>query len=101
MLPVVDDVDAPQRLWDRHGKSMQRYGVPSPRLGAGVTDQEIWDAFILVMGTRIGIPTDADPGAAPHVPDGSTMQDVIAERVREFSKSSRASISTGSTRTRS
>ena len=87
MLPIVDDVDAPQRLWDLHGKSMQRYGVPSPRLRREVTDQEIWDAFILVMGTRIGIPTDADPGAAPPVPTGSTMQSVIAERIREFSKS--------------
>lgn len=84
MLAVVDDVDAPQRLWDRHGKSMQRYGVPSPRLGTGVSDQAIWDAFILVMGTRIGIPTDADPGPAPAVPDGSTMAAVLAERVRAF-----------------
>ncbi len=84
MLPVVDDVDAPQRLWDRHGKSMQRYGVPSPRLGAGVTDQQIWEAFIVVMGTRIGIPTDAEPGPAPSVPAGSTMAAVLAERVRAF-----------------
>jgi hypothetical protein len=87
MLAIVDDVDAPQQLWDRHGKSMQRYGVPSPRLRHEVTDQEIWDAFILVMGTRIGIPTGADPGAAPHVPLNSSMQDVLAARVREFSKS--------------
>ena len=84
MLAVVDDVDTPQRLWTRHGKSMQRYGVPSPRLGAGVTDQEVWDAFILVMGTRIGIPTDADPGPAPAVPEGSTLMSVIAEKVRAF-----------------
>ena len=84
MLAVVDDVDTPQRLWDRHGKSMQRYGVPSPRLGAGVTDQQVWDAFILVMGTRVGIPTDAEPGPAPPVPEGSTLQAVIAERVRAF-----------------
>jgi hypothetical protein len=84
MLAVVDDVDTPQRLWDRHGKSMQRYGVPSPRLGAGVTNQQVWDAFILVMGTRIGIPTDADPGPAPPVPAGSSLVAVIAERVRAF-----------------
>ncbi len=84
MLPVVDDVDAPQRFWDRHGKSTQRYGVPSPRLGAGVTDQQVWDAFVKVMGTRVGIPTEADPGAAPEVPDGSTLSAVIAERVRTF-----------------
>jgi phenylpropionate dioxygenase-like ring-hydroxylating dioxygenase large terminal subunit len=86
MLAVVDDVDTPQQLWERHGKSMQRYGVPSPRLGADVTDQEVWDAFILVMGTRIGIPTDADPGPAPSVPEGSTLSAVIAERVREFQR---------------
>jgi len=84
MLAVVDDVDTPQRLWSRHGKSMQRYGVPSPRLGAGVTDQEVWDSFTLVMGTRIGIPTDADPGPAPAVPEGSTLMSVIAEKVRAF-----------------
>jgi choline monooxygenase len=40
-----------------------------------------------VMGTRMGMPTDADPGTAPAVPAGSTMQDVLAARVREFSKS--------------
>jgi hypothetical protein len=84
MLAVVDDVDTPQRLWDRHGKSTQRYGVPSPRLGADVGDQEIWDAFILVMGTRVGVPTDADPGPAPSVPDGSSLQAQIAQRVREL-----------------
>jgi phenylpropionate dioxygenase-like ring-hydroxylating dioxygenase large terminal subunit len=87
MLPIVDDVDAPQQLWDRHGKSMQRYGVPSPRLGGAVTDQQIWDAFILVMGTRAGIPTDADPGVAPAVPEGQTMQDVIANRIKEYARS--------------
>jgi phenylpropionate dioxygenase-like ring-hydroxylating dioxygenase large terminal subunit len=87
MLAVVDDVDTPQRLWDRHGKSMQRYGVASPRLGPDVTDQEIWDAFILVMGTRVGVPTDSDPGPAPSVPEGSSLQSVIAERVREHQRS--------------
>ena len=28
MLGHIDDVDAPQRLWHRHGVSYQRYGVP-------------------------------------------------------------------------
>jgi phenylpropionate dioxygenase-like ring-hydroxylating dioxygenase large terminal subunit len=84
MLAIVDDVNAPQQLWEKHGKSTQRYGVPSPRLGGAVTDQQIWDAFVLVMGTRAGIPTDADPGDAPPVPEGATMQDVIAARIREY-----------------
>jgi choline monooxygenase len=86
MLAVVDDVDTPQRLWDRHGKSMQRYGVASPRLGPNVSDQEIWDAFILVMGTRVGVPTDSAPGPAPTAPEGSSLQSVIAERIREFQR---------------
>ena len=30
MLGSIDDVNAPQRLWDRHGVSYQPYGVPSP-----------------------------------------------------------------------
>ena len=33
MLGHLDDVDAPQKLWHRHGVSYQHYGVPSPRLG--------------------------------------------------------------------
>ena len=86
MLAIVDDVDAPQRLWNRHGKSMQRYGVPSPAPARGDRPGDL-GRFILVMGTRIGIPTDADPGAAPPVPQDSSMQDVLAARVREFSKS--------------
>ena len=31
MLPSVDDVNGPQRLWQHHGKLEQRYGLPSPR----------------------------------------------------------------------
>jgi choline monooxygenase len=30
-LPTIDDVHAPQIIWDKHGVSYQRYGVPSPR----------------------------------------------------------------------
>ena len=80
MLPMVDDVNSPQTLWDRHGKLEQPYGVPSPRLGGGADDQEVWEAFIEVMGTRIGKPTGRRAGPAPHVPAGGRRcVDVLAE----------------------
>ena len=37
MLGSIDDVHAPQRFWDRHGVSYQRYGVPSPGSAATST----------------------------------------------------------------
>ena len=63
MLPIVDDVDAPAAALgpSRQVDAALRRPEPAPR--REVTDQQIWDAFILVMGTRIGIPTDAEPGA--------------------------------------
>ena len=64
MLPMVDDVNSPQRLWDHHGKLEQPYGLPSPRLRDGADDQAVWEAFIAVMGTRIGKPTVDDAGPA-------------------------------------
>ena len=82
MLPMTDDVNSPQRLWNRHGKLEQPYGVPSPRLRDGATDQEIYDAFVAVMGTRIGKPTTEPAGPVPAVTDGSSLRDVLADGVR-------------------
>ena len=82
MLPMTDDVNSPQRLWRRHGKLEQPYGLPSPRLRDGATDQEIYDAFVEVMGTRIGKPTTEPAGPVPDVPPGATLRDVLAEHVR-------------------
>ncbi len=75
MLGHVDDVDAPQRLWHRHGMSYQSYGVPSPRLGRNVAPEVVWGTWMNNMGTRLGL----EPGAPmPAIPEGQTVQDVIA-----------------------
>jgi choline monooxygenase len=83
MLPIVDDVNGPQQLWTHHGKLEQRYGLPSPRFRDRPSDQVVWDAFIEVMGTRIGIASLADAGAVPDVPDGQTLRDVFAGMIRQ------------------
>jgi phenylpropionate dioxygenase-like ring-hydroxylating dioxygenase large terminal subunit len=82
MLPMTDDVNSPQRVWRRHGKLEQPYGIASPRLRQGATDQEIYDAFVEVMGTRIGKPTTEPAGIVPSVPEGRTLRDVLADGVR-------------------
>ncbi|MCU1380241.1 MAG: (2Fe-2S)-binding protein [Acidimicrobiales bacterium] len=80
MLGHIDDVDAPQKLWHRHGVSYQQYGVPSPRLGRNVPDQVVWDTWIQCIGNRIGLDS-TQTYACPDVPEGKTIRDVIAERV--------------------
>jgi choline monooxygenase len=76
MLGHVDDVDAPQKLWHRHGVSYQNYGVPSPRLGRDVPDHVVWDTWMQNMGQRLGV----EPGTPmPEIPEGQTVQDVIAQ----------------------
>ncbi|MGZ4713362.1 MAG: aromatic ring-hydroxylating oxygenase subunit alpha [Acidimicrobiia bacterium] len=82
MLPMTDDVNSPQRLWRRHGKLEQPYGLASPRLRHGASDQEIFDAFVAVMGTRIGKETTEPPGTVPTFPAGRTLRDVLADGVR-------------------
>jgi phenylpropionate dioxygenase-like ring-hydroxylating dioxygenase large terminal subunit len=76
MLGHVDDVDAPQRLWRRHGASYQQYGVPSPRLGRRVADDVVWDTWMRNMGSRLGV---AAGTPMPTIPEGRTVQDVIAD----------------------
>ena len=82
MLASIDDVNAPQQIWDRHSASYQRYGVPSPRLGRNVDDQAVWDSFVITQGGRMG-PQYREPCDAPDVPDGETLQDVIAQKIRD------------------
>ncbi len=79
MLPMVDDVNSPQTIWEHHGKLEQPYGLPSPRLRGGADDQTVWEAFNEIMGARIGRPMDGNPGPPPPVPEGSTMREQIAE----------------------
>jgi phenylpropionate dioxygenase-like ring-hydroxylating dioxygenase large terminal subunit len=76
MLGHVDDVHALQRLWHRHGASYQQYGVPSPRLGPRVRDEEVWDSWMACMGERLGLGAGAP---MPPVPPSTTVQEVIAE----------------------
>ncbi len=81
MLASTDDVNSPQRLWNRHGKLSQPYGIPSPRLRGGVTDAEIWRSFIQTQGARMGVTDPEFP--PPPVPEGSTMREVIEQAVRD------------------
>jgi choline monooxygenase len=79
MLACIDDINAGQFLWERHGVSKQRYGVPSPRL-RDVDAQAVWDSFVLTQGMRVG---HDQPCPVPEIPEGRTVQDVIAARIRE------------------
>lgn len=80
MLGHMDDVNAPQKLWHRHGVSYQDYGVPSPRLGRNVEPETVWDTWMTNMGQRLGV----EPGTPmPGIPDGRTVRDVIADGLVE------------------
>jgi choline monooxygenase len=83
MLPMCDDVNGPQRVWRRHGKLEQPYGLSSPRLRERPDDQRVWEAFVQIMGNRVGRDLDGDAGPAPEVPTGSTLRDGIATIIRE------------------
>ncbi|MFT5203038.1 MAG: choline monooxygenase [Candidatus Aldehydirespiratoraceae bacterium] len=82
MLRMVDDVNSPQVIWERHGRLTQPYGVASPRIRGGATDQEIWEGFVEVMGGRIGVHTGEPAGDCPDIPDGAALRDVLADMVR-------------------
>lgn len=82
MLPSVDDVNGPQRLWERHGKLTQPYGIPSPRFRERPGDQAVWESFITVMGSRIGVAMDGTFPPVPDVPVGGTLRGVLAGMVR-------------------
>lgn len=85
MLPMVDDVNSPQQIWDRHGKLYQPYGIPSPRIRGGCTDQEVWDAFVDVMGTRAGVAKGEAPGPHPERVGEESLRSAIARRMAEAS----------------
>lgn len=76
MLPSVDDVNSINRLHGRHGSLYQPYGIVSPRLRDGATDQQIWDSLMSTQGGRYGV-DDADPGPVPERADGATMRDLL------------------------
>ena len=83
MLPMCDDVNSPQEVWEHTGRLVQPYGTPSPRIRGTVTDQQTWDAFVEVMGGRIGISDKTAAGRVPALPPGESLRDVLAARVRE------------------
>ena len=84
MLAIANDVDTPITLYDKHTMFMQPYGVPSPRRGDAVSDQEIWASFVENLGHRMGIPfaDAATPGPHPPIPAGQTIRDVLVGRIR-------------------
>jgi nitrite reductase/ring-hydroxylating ferredoxin subunit len=86
MLPMCDDVNSPQRLWGRHGKLEQPYGLPSPRLRKRPDDQAVWESFIEVMGARIGVHDKANAGSVPVSP-GRGLRVVLADGVRANARS--------------
>ena len=85
MLGSIDDIDAPQAIWGHTGVSRQVYGVASPRL-RNADDQTVWDSFIVTQGGRMGV---EETCPAPPVPEGQTMMDVIADRIRAHQKSAK------------
>jgi len=85
MLQSTDDVNGPQKVWGRHGRLNQPYGVASPRLRDGATDKEIWISFCATQGERVGQP--AEPGPIPERVDGETIRDLIARLIRIRSES--------------
>jgi len=83
MLPMTDDVNGPQQVWERHGKLEQPYGLGSPRLRERPSDQQVWESFVEIMGTRVGNHDQKNAGPAPEVPEGSTIREQIARIIRE------------------
>lgn len=82
LLRCVDDIHAPQQIWQHAGKSDQPYGVQSPRFDGALSDEEVWDAYVYTQGALMGaaegtpIPQDRQPG--------QSVADLIAERTRSF-----------------
>lgn len=85
MLAIADDVNTPITLYDKHTMFMQPYGVPSPRRGGDVGNQELWEEFVRNLGHRLGLTFASveDPGEAPPVPEGQTLRDVLVSQIRE------------------
>jgi choline monooxygenase len=101
MLPSMDDVHSPQRLWERHGASYQPYAVASPRLGAGIDDTAVWESFVITQGGRMGPDCAEDRPSMPPAPelrDGETMQDAVARRIRDYQASLGVDLSSFGTR---
>ena len=82
MLPSCDDVNSQNRLYGRHGSLYQPYGIPSPRLRDGASNQEIWESLAVTQGARYGADSE-NPGDCPELQDGQSMRAMLAQVVRE------------------
>lgn len=82
MLPSCDDVNSQNRLYGRHGSLYQPYGIPSPRLRDGASNQEIWESLVVTQGARYGADSSS-PGECPEVRDGQSMREMLAGLVRQ------------------
>jgi phenylpropionate dioxygenase-like ring-hydroxylating dioxygenase large terminal subunit len=101
MLPSIDDIHSPQRLWERHGASYQPYGIASPRLGGNADDRAVWESFVVTQGGRMGPDCAENRTEMPEPPplgDGETMQEAIARRIRDHQSSMGVDLSGFSTR---
>lgn len=79
----MDDVYAPQTIWGHTGKSESLYGVPSPRLAGGLSDEEVWDAYVCTQGPLMGVAEGTPFPRDQHGADQS-VADVIAEQIKRF-----------------
>jgi hypothetical protein len=82
MIPSTDDVNGPQEAWERHGHLNQPYGLPSPRLRTGASDQEIWESFCATQGERVGRSGREDPGPVPERAPGESVRSLLARMIR-------------------
>jgi phenylpropionate dioxygenase-like ring-hydroxylating dioxygenase large terminal subunit len=86
LLRCVDDIHAPQQIWEHTGKSDQPYGVPSPRFEGQLSDEEVWDAYVYTQGALMGA-AEGTPFPADDQRPGQTVPDLIAARTRAFAAS--------------
>ncbi len=87
MIPSTNDVNGPQEVWERHGRLNQPYGIPSPRLRDGATDQQIWESFCATQGERVGRPSQDDPGPVPEREPDESVRTLLARLIRERQRS--------------
>ena len=96
---MCDDVNGPQQVWHRHGKLEQSYGLPSPRLRDRPDDRRVREAFVEVMGGRIGATSTRRRPGARRSPEGDrcatrSLAIIRAARPRRRASTARASRST-------
>lgn len=79
----MDDVFAPQTIWEHTGKSEQLYGVPSPHIKEHLDAAAVWDADVCTQGALMGVAEGA-PYPADHQLPGQSVAEVNAGRTRAF-----------------